>query len=101
MKGGLIGIIKKRFGQEQDRGQINFACDRKLSLALKMLARSLGVPRYTFAEHALQLGIREMVVLMQAEKTKQELKDHLVYDHLLVLSVDPEKEPAPRPGLGL
>jgi hypothetical protein len=49
-----------------------------------MLARDLEVPVYPFCEHLLQLGLSEVIIIMENESLKEGLCRHLVQSHLLV-----------------
>ena len=60
---GLFGALEhykkrleKRFTRQVRRSQFNFACDERIIIALKMMARRLEAPVYVVAEHTLQLG---------------------------------------------
>ena len=71
--------LEKRFSQEIGRRQLNFACDERLILLLKLLAKELEVPIYTLAEHLLQLGGAEVAILMKDEALRNQLCHHLAF----------------------
>jgi len=74
-------ILKK---QKNQREQLNILCDVGLSDCTRMLATSLKVPYYTLFEHLLQLALAQITVLINDEKAKKQLEEHLVNDHLCV-----------------
>lgn len=82
--------LEKRYSK-QKRTQLNFSCDGKIVLALKVLARDLETPMYPLCEHLLQLGASEVVISMQNEGMREQLCRHLLQEHLLV----PETELEP------
>ena len=46
--------------KRKERKVFGFLCDPKLSLGVKMIARSLQVPIYRVVEHLMQLGGEQM-----------------------------------------
>jgi len=100
---GLLKTVKryknrlvKRFSKELQRKQFNFYCDWSIIVTLKAFAGKLEVPIYTLAEHCLQLGILEVIDLMEDEALKDQLCRHLVRDHLLTPVTKPQSEPISR-----
>ena len=85
--------LEKRFGQDISRKQLNFACDERLILLLKILAKELEVPIYTLAEHLLQLGGSEVAILMEDEELRNQLCHHLAKHHLSEPEVRLQSEP--------
>jgi hypothetical protein len=83
--------LEKQFIKQNGRDQWNFACDKRISIAIKMLAKELEIPIYPLCEHILQLGMSEVVIATENENLKEELCRHLVQSHLLV----PETELEP------
>ena len=63
---------------------------------MKLLAHSLEVPVYVLAEHLMQPGAKEVAELVQDEALKDQLRRHLVRDHLLTPVVRPHSEPISR-----
>lgn len=97
---GLLKTVKryknrlaKRFSKEIQRKQFNFYCDWKVIVTLKAFAGKLEVPVYVLTEHCLQLGILEVINLMEDEALEDQLCRHLVRDHLLTPVVMPQSEP--------
>ncbi len=93
----LLGKYAKKFKgrfvpKVISRRQLNISCDEKLILALRVVAKSLESPVYCVAEHALQLGLSEMLYLSGDEAYKQDLQRHLLKHHLLVKDLDPLDE---------
>ena len=104
----LVRVLKryknrlvKRFTKEIARQQFNFRCDRHITILLRSLAHRLEIPVYCLAEHASQLGLAEIVVMMQDKELKEQLCNHLVRDHLLTPIAKPESEPESRRALRL
>ncbi len=93
--------LVKRFTKEIERQQLNFRCDRHITILLRSLAHQLQIPVYCLAEHSVQLGLAEVAVLMQDKELKEQLCRHLVNDHLLTLVTKPESEPESRRALRL
>ena len=58
------------------------------------MAATLGCPIYPLAEHVLELGLHELVVILGDESLKEELQRHLLQDHLMVTELAPEHEAA-------
>ena len=85
--------LEKKFAKKIARKQLNFACDERIILGLKMMASSLEVPIYPIAEHLLQLGAAEVLISMKDEALRERLCRHLVEDHLLTPITKPESEP--------
>lgn len=105
---GLFGALKhykkkleKRFSRQITRKQLNFACDERIILGLKMLAWSLEAPIYVVAEHVLQLGASELMVIVEDEALRERLCRHLVEGHLLTAVTKPESEPTSQRALRL
>jgi hypothetical protein len=73
--------LERRF-YAQKRKQFNFSCDEGIVFGVKLLASVLEVPNYCVAEHALQIGAKEMLKQMEDGK-EEELQRHLVDTHLL------------------
>ena len=85
--------FKNRFVPKAiSRRQLNVSCDERLILALRVVAKRLESPLYCVAEHALQLGLSEMLYLSGDEAYKQALERHLLRHHLLVKDLDPLDE---------
>lgn len=82
--------------KEPNRQVFGFLCDRALALRIKMLARAIEVPIYTFCEHLLQLGLAHISTeigsnLENLEPVKKELREHLINYHLLVKKLGEEQ----------
>ncbi len=91
--------LEKRFTRQITRKQLNFVCDERIILGLKIMAGSLEVPIYPIAEHLLQLGAAEVLISMKDEALRERLCRHLVEDHLLTPVTRPESEPVSRRAL--
>jgi hypothetical protein len=96
----LLGTVKRykrrlsrRFRKEIKRQQFNFYCDWKVVVTLKAFAHKLEVPVYVLTEHCLQLGVLEVIDLMEDEALNDQLCRHLVRDHLLTPVTKPQSEP--------
>ena len=85
--------------KQKERKVFGFLCDPKLALAIKMMAHHLETPIYPVAEHLLQLGMKEMVAMLDDEALKERLQRHLLQQHLLVTELDEETEPVSRRAL--
>jgi len=88
--------VSRRFSKEIKRQQFNFCCDWSITVTLKAFAHKLEVPVYFVTEHCLQLGLLEVIDLMQDEALKDQLCRHLVRDHLLTPVTKPQSEPISR-----
>ncbi|MFC2019305.1 hypothetical protein ACFLU4_05035 [Chloroflexota bacterium] len=88
--------LEKRFSKQVARVQCNFVCDSRIAQRLRGLARRLEVPIYVLAEHILQLGLQEVLAIMDDEALHERLCRHLVQDHLLCPATKPETEPVSR-----
>lgn len=84
--------VEKRFTHQISREQLNFACDERIILGIKMLAQDLEVPMYPLCEHLLQAGMAEASLVIRDEALKENLCRHLVKDHLLTPITNPESE---------
>ena len=93
--------LEKKFTKQIRRGQFNFACDERIILGLKMMAQCLEAPVYVVAEHTLQLGASELMVIVEDEALRERLCRHLVEDHLLTPVTKPESEPTSQRALKL
>jgi hypothetical protein len=68
----------------EQRSQFNFACDKRVILAVRVLAKELDVPIYPLCEHALQVGMAQIITAIDVEGGKENLFQHIVEQHLLV-----------------
>ncbi len=84
--------LESHFKKQVDRGQFNIMLDSQLAALVKATARRLEVPTYVLSEHLLQLGVVEVMALMQDEALTERLGRHLLDQHLLVAALDPEPE---------
>jgi len=84
--------IQKKF-EPTNRIQVNFMCDSRLAIQLKVLAHYLEVPIYPLIEHLLQLGLSETAVIAEDEALRERFCRHLVEDHLLTPVIRSESEP--------
>ena len=82
--------LKKIFGKEIPRRQLNFPCDRNLILILKIMAKRLECPIFCVAEHCLQLGLGELATITTDDALKSQLSRHLIQNHLLLPAPKPE-----------
>ncbi|TET39167.1 MAG: hypothetical protein E3J65_04275 [Dehalococcoidia bacterium] len=85
-------FFKKKYKNRQVFG---FLCDRALALRIKMLAGVIKVPIYCLCEHLLQLGLAHISAeigsnLENLEPMEEELREHLLSQHLLVERLDDE-----------
>lgn len=83
----------KKFTKEIGRQQFNVVLDRRVILALKSIASDLQIPLYPLCEHLLQLGLSEVLTIVEDEAQKEILQRHLLEDHLLVKELQPMNEP--------
>ena len=81
--------IERKFHRERKRRQLNFMCDHVLCNLLQEMAKSLECPIYVIAEHVLEMGTGDVLILLQDMALKEELQRHLVEDHLLVEGLKP------------
>jgi hypothetical protein len=81
--------LEKRFAK-QKRTQLNFACDKRIVMGLRLLTRDLEVPMYPLCERLLQLGVAEVAKSIKDESLKEELCRHLIQKHLLVPAAELE-----------
>jgi len=88
--------LARRFSKEIKRQQFNFYCDWTIITTLKVLASEIEIPVYVLSEHCLQLGIQEVLALMQDQALRDQLCRHLVRDHLLTPVTKPQSEPISR-----
>ncbi len=105
---GIWGAVKryrrrlaKRFTRDISRRQLNIATDRAIVAIIRLMAHKLEIPLYVLCEHTLQLGLSEIAILTKDESQKERLCRHLVKDHLLVSSLEPEHKTASRRALKL
>ena len=94
------GVVKRRPGKGVTRRQFNMTVDVDMIHAIKALAAILEVPKYVVTEHALQVGCRHLVDMLQEPETRQKLHEHLVKVHLLGGEVEDDEdiiEPGQRP----
>ena len=80
------------FGKRKNPRKVHgFQCDEKLWLAQGLLPHQLGInTKYVVIEHSLQLGNSAIDSILEDEKARNKLRDHLIYDHLLKPLLDPE-----------
>ena len=84
--------LEKKLSRQIRRQQFNFQCDKRLVDTLRGLAMHLEIPVYPLTEHVLQIGILEIITVIQDDTLKERLCRHLLKGHLLVHSIQPESE---------
>jgi hypothetical protein len=87
-----IKRLKKSLGKHYDKGngrqQLNFYCHPEIVTELKNIAKELNITIYPFAEHCLELGLKETRVRMQDQVLKRYILDHIYDHHRLPLRFD-------------
>lgn len=76
--------LERKFSPQIGRRGFNFQCDVGLRVLLEVMARRLECPIYVLAEHLLEVGLLEVVALLEDEALMERLQRHLVRHHLLV-----------------
>ncbi|MFC1917708.1 hypothetical protein ACFLXH_03545 [Chloroflexota bacterium] len=59
--------LEKKFPRQTKRSQFNFTRDSGIMLAVKVLAQRFGIPVYVRSEHALRLGMSEVMTVIKDE----------------------------------
>ena len=77
----------------QQRKGFNILCDAALSNRIRLLALVLECPIYALAEHLMELGMNEVVMLLMDDTLKEQLKTHLLKEHVLVEGVNENNIP--------
>ncbi|NQT73030.1 MAG: hypothetical protein HQ553_09745 [Chloroflexi bacterium] len=65
------------------RTVFGFPCDNSLAQMTRLTAKAIEFPIYVLAEHALQIGLAEIMPLLNHEDERADLEHHLRADHLL------------------
>lgn len=76
-------LFKKKNTRKDKRKVYGFLCDPGISNGVTATAGELGLPDYAVGEHALDLGLRQVVSDLQDEETKKDLEEHLIENHFL------------------
>jgi len=76
-----------RMGDKKKNGQARkvygFLCTDGIRYGVRLLGKQLRVPDYCIAEHLIQLGAAQVTLILEEEKFRKELEDHLIREHLL------------------
>lgn len=75
-------LLRKVLGKESERRVFGFKCDPSLPADLKLKAGKLNVPEFALAEHALELGLRQIKEAASDPEESEELRLHLVEVHV-------------------
>ena len=67
----------------QNRKVFGFQCDQGLAQGVRLTAKAIEFPIYVVAEHVVQIGLTEIMPLLNDEKARADLDYHLRADHLL------------------
>ena len=65
------------------RKVFGFPCDQNLAEMARWMAKALKFPIFVVSEHALQIGLAEIMPLLNDKKARSDLEHHLRADHLL------------------
>ena len=84
--------IERRFSKQHGRRQLNFRCDLDLIDVLKYMSIRLQVPMSYVGEHALETGLREILLALTDEALRETMQLHLLSDHLGTQELKPARE---------
>lgn len=80
--------MKMFWKKTRNRKVFGFQCDQNLAQGARLMARAMGFPIYVVVEHALQIGLAEITTLLNNEKAREDLENHLQIDHLLPRNIN-------------
>jgi hypothetical protein len=75
-------MVRKVLGKESPRKVFGFQCDPEIPAFLKLQADQLHVPEFAIAEHALQLGMLQIVAANNDPAERELLRLHLTEVHV-------------------
>ena len=87
-KSVTIGKHLVKEGDLPRRKGFNIECTVGLANQVRILALALECPNYAIAEHLLELGLNELVMILSDDDLKEKLKVHLLKEHVLVAGVN-------------
>ena len=86
-------LVKKFTRQSIKREQFNTRIDNKLIILIELISKDMETPYYVICEHALEIGLNEILSIIQDPDLKVQLQRHLIKSHLLVEKLKPMDYP--------
>lgn len=83
-----IGKHLVKDGELPQRKGFNIECTVGIANRVRILALALECPIYAIAEHLIELGINEVMMVLMEDALKEQLKVHLLKEHVLVTGVN-------------
>ena len=77
--------VKRKEGidESESKKQFNMTIDKKLITSVHALAKAFRVPRFALTEHALDIGLHHLLRVIEDDKKRAAVEQHLITRHLL------------------